>query len=303
MITRPTYNSSQLWNTTAATPTGKTAICNMLRKIHPDFTENQYVFWLDLSLFCQYKIARIDAKIDLLDAAGNIIQSANTADTNNPIQISINSPFPNKYIKQMCINTGSHRVYGCPLVFNTFDEMSQVKTVRATWTVYEPRTGFVSTNFTLAIEQIIIDFDITWNKPYDTDHHWYTLYSEDQPYTHIKGNIDRNPYGYDVMAGYDDMLINRLGDLIDEHSSNFIWQFQSHGELTIPDKTLRDKVNDIFANLQWDKPAIFNILNNFDKSIDKRAVFYTRQYYCGQVMLYGKESADMSPKSEYGFDY
>lgn len=34
-----------------------------------------------------------------------------------------------------------------------------------------------------------------------------------------------------------------------------------------------------------------------------RPTYNTKQYYCGQVMLHGKESADMSPKSKYGFDY
>ena len=107
----------------------------MIKRHYPDYTESDWVLWIVPELFRHYYAYEIVGTIQVMkEVPGETGTVLETLD----IPYSLRTPYPNKNIRQLSFVSGRKRLYGIPLVFKSFEELSLIKEIRITWEIYYP---------------------------------------------------------------------------------------------------------------------------------------------------------------------
>lgn len=123
----------------------------MIHKKDPEFDWNKYVLWLVPDIYVQYEHL-INAKIMVSTKDDQIL----------PLDIQLNRPYCNKRITQISetLKDKRKRMFGIPLLFDTFEEMCAVKNICIEWYLLLPvsinrnELQIINTNYTVDFEFI-----------------------------------------------------------------------------------------------------------------------------------------------------
>lgn len=140
----------------------------MLKRHYVDYSENDWVLWIVPELFQKYFIKDLIATIKIKKNDGNFIDIP---------PFLVRTPYPNKKIHQISMKSGRKRLYGIPLLFKTFEEISQISEVLINWEIYsEGMLGFIVKNLT-------VKYNLEFKKDdKNKDYHFFTIFSKDQTY-------------------------------------------------------------------------------------------------------------------------
>lgn len=111
----------------------KNSLCSHLEQIirkYPDYEPDEYILWIDSSIFLPVQWRTMSVKILLKNDNGELIKSILNVE-----DFKIGKPFPNKALHQMRLKNGRGSVFGIPLRFNTFDELSKIKHIDIVWEI------------------------------------------------------------------------------------------------------------------------------------------------------------------------
>lgn len=154
------------------------------------FIENQkdqYVFWI-LSEFIETQyFENIDCNIKILKKNDEVIQIEN---------LYIGTPYNNSGIKQLVQKQGRKKGYGIPLFFNSFLELSNLKTIEIFW---ELKIG----NYIILIHKF---YEL--NFIFEEDKNIYYLETKNYDYNYYKDNLEEYISLYDDkhMSFYDSII-------------------------------------------------------------------------------------------------
>ena len=102
------------------------AYIEMLQRKYPKYDGNQYVLWIVPELIYRYHSQEIIGSVSIIKKDGTEV---------NVDQI-LRTPYPNKAIHQISTKVGRKRVYGVPLIFDTFEELCEVSDIHIQFDIY-----------------------------------------------------------------------------------------------------------------------------------------------------------------------
>lgn len=88
------------------------------------YTDDKYVLWLVCDMFSEYA--------DVKKGTVHIF----TEDKEIIVQQVTRKPYPNKCISQISMCCGKRKLYGIPLVFDTFEELQKIRNIIIVWDQY-----------------------------------------------------------------------------------------------------------------------------------------------------------------------
>lgn len=97
----------------------------MIKKLYQHYTPDQYVLWINASIYAPYNKVNIVGKVFVITKDERILQ----------IKSVTRTPYLNKSIYQISKTAGHRRAFGIPLIFDSFEEISQIKSIRIQWVI------------------------------------------------------------------------------------------------------------------------------------------------------------------------
>lgn len=274
----------------------------MIKRHYVDYVEGNWVLWIVPTLFHDYESAEIAGNIEIKKRVDAI-----------QIPYMVRTPYPNKHINQLSMKSGRKRLYGIPLIFQTFEELQKITEITICWSVYE------KWNLNTKIEKPLdIHFNSLTVKYYlsfeqdtkEPDNRFFTINSSDKfPYVYEDIVENRRKKGLEKGHNYYDEFDTAL-----EVSGSLIWydegedtEFvcadifdlkakngESGRQLTKEEQKNVDYMNEI----RPDKPTINRLLQEVVCTCEMQS------HMCYQERsesLTAKYMADILPESSFGF--
>ena len=85
--------------------------------------KNKYILWLENRFYFKYLSNYLKGELRVLKADGSEI----------PLKLKISKPFPNKNYSLISRKEGRKTMHGIPLVFDTFEELQEIKKICIDW--------------------------------------------------------------------------------------------------------------------------------------------------------------------------
>lgn len=137
----------------------------MIKKHHINYSENDWVLWIVPELNQGYNIKDLVATIKVKKNDGSFIDIP---------PFVVRTPYKDKNIYQISMKSGKKIIYGIPLIFKTFEELSQVSEVLIDWEIYSEGRCFLVNNVT-------VKYNLQFKKDdKNEDYHFFTIFSKEQ---------------------------------------------------------------------------------------------------------------------------
>ena len=292
-------------------------LLEMLRRIYPEY-ENQYVLWLDLNLFTDTESLKTEAVFELLDENGHVLYSCDTSDKNNELNLLLRNPYPNKCITQIGRKCGRKRIYGVPLLFDSYEELIKIKTIRVVWTCY--RRIFLTETDTIAfdmyLDQLLVQIDVKFAKPESGECKFYTIHSQDKFFNKVLECISSEKLGSDedVEAGMLAVLADAGHDVIVACDMNLFPNENMDELLYVPDSDFYFWIEDVkneqstkgvqlMSQLQTmgvNQTSLTDLLEH-TKLMSKAELNIHRAGYQSSITVPVKSRADILVSGSFGF--
>lgn len=149
----------------------------MIKKHYVDYSESDWVLWIVPELIQEYAIKDLVANIKVKKNDGSFIDIP---------PFVVRNPYKDKNIYQISMKSGKKILYGIPLIFKTFEEISQVSEVLINWEIYSEGRCFHVNNLT-------VKYNLQFKKDdKNEDYHFFTIFSKDQSseVVHIMGCLE-----------------------------------------------------------------------------------------------------------------
>lgn len=154
----------------------------MIKRHYVDYSsENDWVLWIVPELIQEYAIKDLVANIQIKKIDGSFMDIP---------PFVVRNPYNNKNIYQISMKSGKKIIYGIPLVFKTFEEISQVSEVLINWEIYSEGRCFLVNNVT-------VKYNLEFKKDdKNEDYHFFTIFSKEQSsdIVHTIGYYDEIEY-------------------------------------------------------------------------------------------------------------
>lgn len=258
----------------------------MLMRHYKDYKEDLYVLWLVPEMYFNFASTEVSGDIKVITKTGSQMD----------IPFLVRTPYPNKCIYQLSMKSGKKRLYGIPLVFNSFDTLCGVNEIRIQWNIF--RNIFHS----LCLDQLNVRYFLSFEE--DRNKRFYTLYSRDliPEVAECLGKTDEyfkefaNALEYDLNALYSqDKLIE---DMLIEVSS----LKKTEGEKEASDLEKREpEIEEFLKGTDVPHQAAMEYMQNELKKFGPLEMNYYRYYYENSVMLTPASAADIDTASCFGF--
>lgn len=272
----------------------------MVQKIYPDFnSDTQYCFWMVPDFWDKMLLYDVVGSVSVLDGGNHEICCVNLPA--KAVQLT-RTPYYNKGIRQVGLKLGRTRCFGIPFVFDTLEELQQIRCVKIHWDIMKPM--FLSDTDVRPLDIRMTTLDTVYYIDFDVanvgDNHWFTLAYQDkffdmsekyrQELTHYYENViclsgiqvaDALSHGYDV----DDFMMkiftgdNVEGDLSDRESE------------IVDDLLKRDILYLVDMVHECEKSHGMRLSNQWD--LDK-------YYYERSIRLFADPYPDIIPESGFG---
>lgn len=127
---------------------GKIMQINMIKKAYPDYQHDNWVLWIVPELIHSTKSVEITGNLSVEKRNGETIE----------LKQCIRTPYPSKYFNQLSLKSGRKRLYGIPLIFDSFEELCEISDVIIDWEIYESwNIPNVANNFDLHVKKISVN--------------------------------------------------------------------------------------------------------------------------------------------------
>lgn len=263
----------------------------MIRRHYSDYNSNKWVFWIVSELFHIEDIDALSAYITIKKKDGA-----------NPITVSttVRQPYPNKRIYQQSMKSGHKRLYGIPLIFETFEELTEISEVIIKWEIF---SGYILENiheyrpFELMATQLIVKYNLSFEKDNkNPDYRFFTLFSKDE-----------SLYNFDNRTDYEDAPEKFQSycsefDSIFDHEDKVIldpWEFIYPETAAATSDPYFEEFKHSFPDKK-DIPRILKTLNEGNYLI-KQEITRNLMMYEKTETLKAEYMADISPQKAYGF--
>lgn len=146
-----------------------------LKKHYPDISVDDWILWIVPELFHFYTVYEIIGKIQVKKDNGNITEFVD-------IPYILRTPYPNKNIRQLSFVSGRKRLYGIPLLFKSFEELSHIKEIKITWEIYYPlyHEEYHESPSLLGCDILEIKYNLSFELNGEhPDYHFFTVFSKD----------------------------------------------------------------------------------------------------------------------------
>lgn len=170
----------------------------MIKKGYPDYKPGDWVLWIVPDIFCKYKIEEITGSIMITFRDSSMAQITHLT----------RRPYPNKGIYQISMRCGRKRLYGIPLVFKSFEELSNIKKVEIRWDIYN--LSYISDKpLDLNLQTFNVKYDVEFRKSIqDNSYRFFTIFSKEcmELYEDDKLVFDDNEFDNAVLFSGDIIL-------------------------------------------------------------------------------------------------
>lgn len=171
----------------------------MLKRIHPEYNEKtDYVLWIVPDLITEKDEIHIGGTVKVLTWDGKEIT----------YECEVRRPYQQKHISHMSLrmNENEKKVYGVPLIFRNFKELSKVKKVEVKW-LYIPDSKNVT------IHTLDICYYLTFKRGKTENDRVFTLFLTDKPCRNLKDAEKPTYYQeYDyILSGEMPLEVRRRG--------------------------------------------------------------------------------------------
>ncbi|MDQ0361544.1 hypothetical protein [Breznakia pachnodae] len=153
-----------------------------LKRVFPDYRKDDYVLWIIMDLFVCHAIEEVKGQVIIETSKGDQIIPFD----DNQI---VKKPYINKRIWQIAAKQGRKKTIGIPIVFNSFEEMSDVTKVFVRWDC-EYLSYMCDEPFNFSLSVCIAEYELSFTK--NENDRIYALYSKSTLLCDTKHN--RNNY-------------------------------------------------------------------------------------------------------------
>lgn len=270
----------------------------MIRRKYLNYTKNKWVLWIVSDFYMKYNFEKITASIQVKKKDNSVID----------ISKIVRTPYYNKSIYQISMTAGSKRLFGIPLVFDYFEELSKINQVSIKWDLYfyselgEKHIPNVAT--------VNVVHNLTFDSELLPDQHIFTLSSYDDILDFVSGE---KHHVTDEYYKKFDIAFLLPGEIIrDEKENDWIYKY-------FPEKILWPKCEYGYFDKntpcnEKEKNTVNQILlediyipnmSIIDKMINRANTSKTCNHYIvyreENVTLVSNEIADIIP--EVGFEF
>lgn len=178
-------------------------------KMYPDVPyDEKYILWLELSLFWQYYCKSLDCNVKIFFEDGD---NTKIVDVEN---ICVRTPYPNKCVSFACMKKGRKRSKGIILPFDSFEELSKIKHIKAYWTITDMHNKGADDRY-----YICVNYDLTFKEVEGARN--FCLYSKETPIIALAAQTNehgilvyRNTDNESALQEYDNvyMIAGKAGD-------------------------------------------------------------------------------------------
>lgn len=262
----------------------------MLRRKYSDYCLSQFVLWIVPDFFHNYTAEKITGVITITKTDGTELTTK---------QI-IRTPYPNKMIQQISTTAGRKRVYGIPFVFDTFEELKEVKNIHIRWEVYSFSKIKVEDKrpFDLQIHRLDVVYHLNFQLDLENPNfRIFTIFSNDDILVGFNDTHDDDDYfdEFDISLSTSGVIELENDDyyanLIDINELNR----NRNGE------TLSPREREIIDDFEKDLPAKDVVRELANSAIITNEVQYYKYFYERAEILTACELADILPESCFGF--
>lgn len=172
----------------------------MLKRHYPEYEKGKYVLWILPELFHTFQSQEISGKICVLTKDGS----------STDIPYILRTPYPNKCIYQLSLKSGRKRLYGYPLIFDTFAQLCNICEIQITWDIFtDIYFSEKSKNpYDHRMDQIMVRYKVSFEE--HKENRFYTIHTREYIPEIAEKQGDFNSYyeEFDIALEYDnDMII------------------------------------------------------------------------------------------------
>lgn len=205
---------------------------------YTDYKIGDWVLWIEAELFHRTKIEDVAANIKILKSDGTTIE----------FPYLVRTPFNNTNIYQISRKSGNKRLKGIPLVFKSFEELSQIEEITIQWKILQYLYDANDEPGELSVDLLEVQYFTDFIKnEVDPDFRFYTIYSKD--------SVLNNEYNFNYKKVVKEEYINEF-DYIDEFITLNSVDYHSIEEI--------NKELDVDFDYEKIKSLSDNIKNNSD---------------------------------------
>lgn len=165
----------------------------MIRRHDAEYTEKDWVLWIVPDFFYNRNARVITGTIEV-KRNGEPME----------IPVILRNPYPNKKIRQLSMKSGRRVLYGIPLVFRSFEELSGISDITIRWDVYELMYRSITEIGVKEpplphLETVLVQYHLIFRKDNQNPHsHIFTVFSNDSAcLADIKGYEEKAKLYYD----------------------------------------------------------------------------------------------------------
>lgn len=147
----------------------------MVKRHYIDYVDGDWILWIVAKLYHNYETSDIAGIIEIKKVGGDTIN----------IPYIVRKPYPNKQINQLSMRSGRKRLYGIPLVFQTFEELQEITEITIQWDAYEKwgLQGKLPKPLDVWFNSLVLKYHVAFEKDEnEPSHRFFTISSSDQFY-------------------------------------------------------------------------------------------------------------------------
>lgn len=269
----------------------------MLQRLYPEYDGSQYCLWIVPDLFDKYSHAYVNCDVNLVLKSGETLSL--------PGKKVIRTPYPNKNIWQHGVKTGRKCIFGVPLLFDSYEALSEISEIHCTWNVgrlmYVEGSDKAIGSLLMALYSRFLNVSFE-EKP---GCKCYTLAVYDSFYD--ENNTDLVNEGYDFMCYGSGWLEFHDSEFEPEYDEDTFEMFDidCHNINGVhEERELTDEENDIFNVVEGLslEPFYDEFREKVFPIVGSDSIDYVKYYYVksGKV-IEAADYFDIIPESSFGF--
>jgi len=261
----------------------------MLQRKYPEYDGHQYVLWIVPELFHDYASTDITGYVDIIKKDGTKIETK---------QI-LRTPYPNKRIYQISTPVGKKRVYGIPLIFDTFDELCEIENVHIRFDIYSMWSlGDLRVVNEKPLDLHIYRLDVVYHidfslNPENDKFKIFTVFSKDDVLSGLRNYHYGDDYfnQFDIAICSDGSILNNDDEYCADSCETVIYQGDEN------DKRIAQAISDFGDNIPTKERVTF--LSS--QTQIRNEIQYRKYLYEKTETVVAEELPDILPEHCFGF--
>lgn len=266
----------------------------MIKKHYKQYKSDDWVLWIVVELFHKYKVKDLTGTIEIKKNDGNLIE----------IPFVVRTPYPNKKIHQISMKSGLKRLYGIPLVFDSYESLCEVSDVIIKWDIYEE--GVLKDKrkaLDLHITHLTIKYHLSFEKnKQNKNYRFFTIFSKDNTYDIYNNDSNDSDKYYEEF----DIALNVVGNI--NCDSDDKWKSLIYDTYTLKNKVKSGKFCELSSAEEKTLDELYKLLPNQEKAekllqnvVMQSEIQWSAYCYEKTEVLIAAYMADILPNPLFGF--